>query len=402
MSGRRSVESVIDDRSQIHRARVAVTAIFIVNGFLFGSWAARIPAVKDRLGVGEGGLGIVLAGIAIGALVAMPVAGWCSARAGSRSTTRFGLAASCLVVPLPALFTSPAPAFAATLAFGVAMGFLDVSMNAHGVAVERRRGRPILSSFHAGFSGGTLLGALTGAAAAGAGLDVRVHLALASLAGALAGAVAVIHLLPASADVAKGDEPLLARPPRKLWALGAIGFCCLMAEGAAGDWSAVYVDGPLEASPATAALAFAGFAVAMTIGRLFGDRLTEALGAVRVLRLGGLLGAGGLGLALLVADPIVALLGFACLGLGLAAMVPTVFRGAGSVDGMAPGVGLAAVSTMGYTGFLVGPPLIGALAEATSLPLALGAVCLCCGVVVALAGSARPAPAATAPPLVPA
>ncbi|HEX8105614.1 MAG TPA: MFS transporter [Solirubrobacteraceae bacterium] len=381
-------------------ARAAVTTIFVLNGFLFGSWAARIPAVKERLGVGEGGLGLVLAGIAIGALVAMPVAGWCSARAGSRSTTRIGLAAACVVVPVPSLCTSPVPAFAATLAFGVAMGFLDVSMNAHGVAVERRRGRPILSSFHAGFSGGTLLGALTGAAAAGAGLDVRLHLLLASLLSAAVGLVAAAHLLPASADVAAGDEPLFVRPPRRLWALGAIGFCCLLAEGSAGDWSAVYVDESLGASAATAALAFSCFAVAMTLGRLVGDRLTERFGEVRLVRGGGLLGGGGLLAALLIGAPAAAFAGFLCLGLGLAAMVPTVFRGAGSVPGLPPGVGLAAVSTLGYTGFLVGPPLIGALAEATSLPLALGFVCLCCAVVVVLAGAARPAAPLPAPPLV--
>ena len=153
------------------RARIAVTTIFVLNGVLFGSWAARIPAIKERLGVGEAGLGLVLSGIAIGALFAMPLAGWWSARVGSRWTTRAGVAACCLVVPLPALCTSPVSAFALTLLSGTAMGFLDVSMNAHGVAVEKRGTRPILSSFHAGFSAGALLGALAGAAAAGAGLD---------------------------------------------------------------------------------------------------------------------------------------------------------------------------------------------------------------------------------------
>lgn len=374
------------------RARAAVTTIFVLNGLLFGSWAARIPAVKERLGVGEAGLGLVLAGIAIGALVAMPLAGWWSARVGSRTTTWVGLAASCLVVPLPALVASPYPAFALTLAFGMAMGVLDVSMNAHGVAVERRRGRPILSSFHAGFSGGALLGALSGAVAAGAGLDVRAHLALSSATCAVIGGFAVRHLLPGHVDAEHERPPLFVRPPRRLWALGAIGFSCLLAEGASADWSAVYVEDSLGAAPGVAALAFAAFSVTMTLGRLVGDRLAEAVGPERLLRAGAGLGGGGLLLALLAGTPATALVGFACLGAGLAAMVPVVFRGAGEVPGMAPGVALAAVSTLGYTGFLAGPPLIGGLAAATSLPVALGTICACCAVVVLLAGSARPAP----------
>jgi MFS family permease len=372
------------------RARVAVTTIFLLNGLLFGSWAARIPAVKERLGVGDAGLGLVLAGIAIGALVAMPLAGWWSARLGSRWTTRAGLAGACFVVPLPALFTSPAPAFAATLLFGVAMGVLDVSMNAHGVAVEKRGKQPILSSFHAGFSGGALLGALASAVVAGAGLDVRVHLGLASALCALVGLVAARAMLPSDADCEEVRPPLLVRPPRPLWALGAIGFACLLAEGAAGDWSAVYVEDALGGAPAVAALAFAAFSVTMTVGRLVGDRLTEALGPDRLLRGGGLLGAGGMALALLAGTLATALVGFACLGAGLAAMIPVVFRGAGSVDGMAPGLGLATVSTMGYTGFLTGPPLIGSVAAVTSLPIALSLICACCVIVVLLAGSATP------------
>jgi MFS family permease len=377
------------DVAALRRARAAVTTIFLLNGVLFGSWAARVPAVKERLGVGEAGLGVVLAGIAVGALASMPLAGWWSARLGSRATTRAGLALSCVVVPLPALVASPYPAFALTLAFGMAMGLLDVAMNAHGVAVERRRGRPILSSFHAGFSLGALLGALTGAAAAGAGLDVRVHLVLSSAACGLVGLIAVRHLLPSDAE----DErpPAFVRPPRRLWALGAIGFSCLMAEGASADWSAVYADESLGASPGVAALCFAAFSVTMTLGRLAGDRLTEALGPQRLLRAGAVVGGGGLAAALVAATPGAAIAGFACLGAGLAAMVPVVFRGAGQVPGLAPGVALAAVSTLGYTGFLAGPPLIGALAAATSLPVALGTLCACCGLVVLLAGSVRPA-----------
>jgi len=369
-----------------------VTAVFVLNGLLFGSWAARLPAIKERLGASDGELGLVLGAIAAGALLAMPLAGWWSARIGSRRTTEAGLAASCLVLPLPALCTSPLAAGVLALAFGMAMGTLDVSMNAHGVAVERRRGRPILSSLHAGFSGGALLGAATGAAAAGVGLDVRAHLAGICVLGAVAGAIASRGLLAAGTDAEPERPPAFVRPPRRLWALGAVAFACLLAEGAAADWSAVYVKDALGGAPAVAALAFAAFSVTMTAGRLLGDRLTARLGPDRLLRSGGLLGGLGLGLALLASSPAAALVGFACLGAGLSAMVPTVFRGAGDVAGMPAGVALAAVSTLGYTGFLAGPPAIGLLSELTSLPVALGVVCACCGLVVLLAGSARPVP----------
>jgi MFS family permease len=369
--------------------RAAVTVVFILNGLVFGSWAARIPAVKERLGVGEAGLGLVLAGIAIGALAAMPVAGWWSARVGSRWTTQAGLALLCVTLPLPALCSSAPPALALTLLMGAAMGTLDVSMNAHGVAVERRRGRAILSTLHAGFSFGALLGAASGAAAAAVSLDVRAHFALVALLCAAVGAVVCRGLLPARIDAEAERPPAFVRPPRRLWALGAIGFAGLLAEGAAGDWSAVYVKDSLGGTSAVAALAFGAFTLTMTLGRLAGDRLAERWGGDRLLRAGGLLGAAGLGIALLVATPGAALAGFLLLGAGLSAMVPTVFRAAGAVEGLPPGVALAAVSTLGYTGLLAGPPVIGVIAELTSLPLALGLVCLCCVGVATLAPQVR-------------
>lgn len=378
--------------AQPRAARIAVTAVFLLNGALFGSWAARVPAVQDRLGVGEGGLGLVLAGFSVGALLMMPLAGWWTARAGSRLTTRAGVVAYCLVLPLPALASSPVVAVIGTLLGGAAIGLLDVAMNAHGVEVERRYGRPILSSFHAAFSFGGLLGAGLGAVAAGVDLDVRWHLVTASLAAAALGAVVTRGLLPGHSDATQGG-PVFVRPPRTLWLLGLMAFCCLLAEGAAADWGAVYVDESLGAAAAVAALAFAAFSVTMTLGRLVGDRLTERLGPALLVRGSGMLGAGGVALALLAGTPAAALAGFACLGAGLAVVVPTVFRGAASTPGVAPGVGLAAVSTLGYTGFLVGPPLIGVLAELTSLPTALGFVSVCCAVVAALAPAARPAPA---------
>jgi fucose permease len=362
-------------------ARGAVTVIFLLNGLLLGSWAARIPAVKERLDLGEAELGLALGLVALGALVAMPVSGWLSARGGSRRTTRLAFIGCCLFM-LPA-----------ALLLGAGNGSLDVAMNAHGVAVERRHETPILSSFHAAFSCGALLGAGGSALAAGAGLDVRWHLLGVCAAALVVGLVACRFLLPADADHA-GEEagPLLAWPPRALWAVGAIGFCALVVEGAASDWSAVYVHESLEASAGVAALAFAAFSATMTLGRLVGDKLTSAWGAESLIRRGALLSAAGLGGALLIDDPIAATLGFALVGFGIAAMVPVVFRAASEVEGVAPGVGIAAASTMGYFGFLVAPPIIGGVAELTTLPVALALLAVLSLVMVALAPRVRTAP----------
>ncbi len=371
-------------------ARVAVTTIFLLNGLILGSWAARIPAIKERLDLGEAALGLALGLVAVGALVAMPVSGWLSARGGSRRTTRLAFVACCLALPLPALAPSYALLLPAALLIGAGNGSLDVAMNAHGVAVERRHESPILSSFHAAFSCGALIGAGIGAVAAGADVDVRWHFLGVAAVALVVGLIASRSFLPAAADHA-GEEagPLLAWPPRALWAVGAIGFCALVVEGATADWSAVYVRESLDASAGVAALAFAAFSATMTLGRLVGDKLTTAWGAEALIRRGGLLSAAGVAGALLIADPIAATLGFALVGFGIAAIVPVVFRAASEVDGVAPGVGIAAAATTGYFGFLVAPPIIGGVAEVTSLPLALGLLVLLSLVMAALASRVR-------------
>jgi MFS family permease len=223
------------------RARGAVAAVFFFNGLLFGSWAARIPAVSERLDLSHGELGVVLAFLPVGAIVAMPLAGALAARVGSRRATRLAFAAMCLTTAAVALAPSREALAVLVLVFGVGMGSLDVSMNLHGVTVERRYGRPILAGFHAAFSFGGLAGAGVGALAAGAGLDARAHLALAAAAAAAIGLAWSRRFLPGSADAAARSDPVFAWPPRRLWALGALAFACLLIEGASADWSGVYL-----------------------------------------------------------------------------------------------------------------------------------------------------------------
>ena len=364
--------------------------MFALNGVVYGSWASRIPAIQNRLDLSAGALGIALAGVAAGALVAMPLSGSWSARAGSRRVTRSFLVAVCVLLALAGLAPSLGLLIVATFAYGAANGALDVAMNTQGTSIEKHAGRLILSSLHAGFSAGGLLGALIGAAAAAADLDVRVHLALVGAIAMAIGLPMTRDLLPADADAAP-EGPSFARPSRALWALGILAFCCLLAEGAAADWSAVYVEDALDAPAGQAALAFAAFSATMTLGRLAGDRLAGAFGSVRLLRVCGLVAGAGIGGALLLAMPGAAIVGFGLLGAGLSVVVPIVFRSAASVPGAAAGPSLAAVSTLGYLGFLAGPPIVGGLAEVTSLPAALSVVVVCAAATAALAGATRDA-----------
>ena len=394
---RREQRAALDPRTRA--ARRAVTLVFALNGALIGSWAVRIPAIKANLDLSDGTLGLALASVAAGSLVAMPLTGWLSTTRGSRVTTRVTAVWFCIAVALPGLASSLPLLVVATFMLGASTGSLDVAMNAHGVEVERRYPWPILSSFHAAWSAGALAGAAIGGVVAGAGVDVGVHLAVGGLIGLAIALPISRSLLPASADIAtEEDGPLLVKPPRALWALGALAMCGLVAEGAAGDWSAVYMKESLGTNAGIAAIAFAAFSLTMTIGRLFGDRLTEMWGPVALVRRGGLLGAAGISCALIVAEPWAAVPGFMCLGFGLAGIVPAVFRAAGNQPGISPGIALGAVSTMGYVGFLGGPPIIGGLAELTSLPTSLWLLVALGAAIAILAAHVRPVDERTAEP----
>jgi MFS family permease len=382
------------------RARVAVTSLFFAHGVLFGTWVARIPAVKDKLELGEGELGAALLFLTLGAMLAMPVAGWIVSREGSRATARQTVVVFAALLPGLAFAPSLVLLAVALLLFGAAAGALDIAMNAHGVEVEHRYARPILSSFHAGWSFGGLVGAGIGALAAWAGVGPLPHFAAVAVVVAVGGWLASSALLPAGAD-RPDSPPRLARPPRQLLALAVLAFCGLFAEGAAADWSAVYLAGPLDAGTAVAALGFAAFSVAMVALRLLGDTLTTRWGPVALMRRGGVLAGTGLAAALLIGHPVAALLGFACMGAGLAAVVPVAYRAAGSLPGVPAGVGIASLTTVGYSAFVVGPPVIGFVAEAVGLPLALGIVVGLLAVLAALAPEAKPARAFGAPALEP-
>jgi MFS family permease len=364
-------------------ARVAVTGIFFLNGAVFSSWYMRLPDIQADLGISTGTLGIALLGAPAGLLVAQPLAGAVVARVGSRPIVA---AAPLLVAPvvLPALAVNAPTLLLATLIVGAANGVLDISMNVQGLAVERAGKRRIFNSLHAAFSFGALAGAGAAAGAIAAGLEPALHLAIVAAVGAAGSLACAGRLLPAEAD-ARADGPRFARPSRRLAAVGAIAFCALLAEGSVFDWSAIFMRSEAHAPDALAPAAFAAFSLTMGTGRLFADRTAERYGSVAVARAGALAAASGLAVAVVTQAPAAGIAGFAVMGLGLAAVFPLSLRAAGE-DSELAGPALAAVSTVGYTGFLLGPPAIGLLAELVGLAGALACVCGLLTLPIALAG----------------
>ena len=369
------------------RARVAVTVVFALNGVLFASIFSRLPAIQERAGIGDGALGLALLCAMLGLLLSQLGAGALVARVGSRSVVLIGaLGYAAALVPIS--LSRSLAALAASMAFGgLSSGVLDVSMNVHGLTVERGLRRPILSSLHAAFSFGALGGAAVGGVVAGAGIGVVAHLCTVAALGACVAVAAHRFLLPRSADAAP-EGPMLARPTRALAAIGVFAFCVLLSEGAVNDWAAVYLEDDLDAGEGLAAGGLAAFSLTMGVGRLVGDRLTEAFGPVRLARGGAGLAATAMAIALAGAEPPVAIAGFGAMGVGLAALFPLALRAAARRSETA-GPAVAAVSAMGYCGFLAGPPAVGGLAEVLGLRAGLALVAILCASAAALAGVVR-------------
>jgi predicted MFS family arabinose efflux permease len=368
--------------------RWATFGAFFLNGAMIGTWVGQIPFVQDRLDVSKATIGLSLLCMATGALIAMPLTGQILDRRSSAVVTRV---AALLYLPLLSLvLNAPSPVLLglALVVFGAANGSMDVAMNAHGVAVERQFGKPIMSSLHAGWSFGGLAGSGGVALAIGLGIDPRIEGAVASGVLWLMALVITARLGSASAHSEHGSSGF-ALPSRGVVLIGALCFLVMVTEGAMGDWSGIYLKHDLGASGAAAATGFAGFSLGMALARITGDELNRRWGAGRLLSGGMALVTVALAGVLLIGDPVVAVIGFALIGVGIANAVPLLFSAAGRVPPSGPS--LAAVFTVGYTGFIVGPPLIGVLADAISLPAALALLCLSGAAVTLLGGRAAEA-----------
>jgi MFS family permease len=368
----------------LRRARWAVAAVFLVHGAVTGNFATRVPWIQEHTGITPGQLGLALAFPAIGASLAMPLAGRISHRFGARTALRGLLALWTLALILPALSPSLYVLCPALLLYGASAGMSDVAMNALGVETENRLEKPIMSGLHGMWSVGALLGSAAGTVAAHAGTDARLHLGGAAVILTVLGALACQGVLDLRSAPEEHPPPRFTLPPKSALVIGAVGFCAVFAEGASLDWSAVYLRDVLDTDAGLAAASTTAFACTMAAARLAGDKVVARFGAVRTVRAGGVLATAG-GVLIVVArqgqHPAMAMGGFALVGLGIAVVVPLAFAAAGR-SGPAPSQAIAGVATITYASGLIAPSAIGGIAQATSLTVSFALVTvLACGLI---------------------
>ncbi|HTW21551.1 MAG TPA: MFS transporter [Mycobacteriales bacterium] len=357
--------------------------MFFMLGAISASWAARIPAIRAPLHLSDQALGLALLGPAAGAVMAMPAAGALLLRRAPRTVVLGALLPLGAVLPFVTVVRDAPQLFAVLFGWGCCLGLIDVAMNTEAVGVQDRLGQRVMSGFHGWFSLGGLAGAAVGAGSAWADVSVRAQLIWVSVVVMATGLTAVARFAPTAGrnlpDSLGGRTRV--RWSRALIALAVIAFASFLAEGAANDWSAVYLRSSLDTSPGLAGAGYTCFALTMAAGRLYGDRLADRWGPRLLVRVSSSIGAAGWGAALVVRSPAAALAGLMLLGFGLSSAVPNTFSQASRLGDVGPA--LAVVTFCGYGGMLAGPAAIGALAGAVGLPTAL-AINACLAAVVAV------------------
>ncbi|GAB2694145.1 MFS transporter [Kitasatospora kifunensis] len=381
----------------LRRARVSIALVFAVHGAVTGSFATRIPALQDRLQLSPGELGLALVMPAVGASLAMPLAGRVTHRLGARAAIRLLLALWCSALALPGLAPGLPWLCLALLVYGAASGMADVAMNAEGVEVERRLGKSIMSGLHGMWSLGGLVASAFGALAARQHLGACVHLAIAAAVLLTLGQLVGAGLLDVRPEPQAEAPPRFALPPRSALLIGLVGFCAVFAEGAGSDWAGVYLRDLTGAAAGTAAMAYTAFAFTMTAARLAGDAVVRRLGPVRTVRLGGAVAAAGGVLVVVAGSPAVAIPGFALLGIGIAVVIPLAFAAAGHA-GPNPSQAIAGVATVTYTSGLIAPAIVGTIAQGSSLRVSFTVVTVLVAALIGTAGTLRSAGASASVP----
>lgn len=359
--------------------RVAVSTVFAALGFVSAGWIARIPAVTAKLDLDTAQLGLILLFIAIGSLTAFQFIGRLIERMGSARTTLAFSVAFTLSILLMAFAPTAWILAAALFVYGFAFGAGDVAMNAQGVTVERKLRKPIMGSLHGYFSLGALAGAGASVLLASLGIGLEWNLTVVSLMAVVSVAWAGTGYIadePTPDQEPKEKGSRFSLPPKALWPLGIIAFSAAVGEGSMADWGALYIHDQLGGSEGLAAIAFATFSTTMLIGRFASDRLVQRFGPARVVTVGSIIAGVGLLGGLIPGTTTAAIIGYAVMGIGLAPGFPIIYSAAGSVPGIPSGRGVAAVATIGYTGFLAGPPILGLLARFSSIRLVFVIVAL--------------------------
>jgi predicted MFS family arabinose efflux permease len=378
----------------LRRAALATALVFAMNGFLLASWVARLPATRDRLGASAAELGLALLAPGVGSLLSMPFSGrWCR-RFGSRRVVAATTAAASAGLVVLAVVPTLVALGLALFAWGACYGSWDVAMNVHGSAVEQRAGRDWMPRYHACWSVGGIAGAACGALAAATGTPLALHLAAVAVACVLAVGLALRHFVEDRAEVASVAAHPDPKPGRRrvltgrLLLVGLVTICATTLEGAAADWLALFLTDERGAAESLAAAGYAVFAVAMAAGRFSGTAVSERLGRHGAVRVGGLVSFAGVLLTVLGPGLASAYLGAALWALGVCLVFPAAVSAGGETPGR-PADAIAAVTTIGYGGFLIGPPLIGLLADQVGLGRALLVLLVLAGGIAALAPAVR-------------
>jgi len=373
--------------NKVIASRISVSFYFFFCGLIFSTWAARIPSIKDHFELNEAALGGLLFMLPMGSLVALPIAGWSVHRFGSKWVTLIAAMAYGLNLILISRASEIWQLSVLLFCFGFAGDILNISMNTQGLSVQRILNKPILSGLHAQWSIGALAGAVIGGWSMKNNQSTSVHFMLVSVA-AMAVALWMSFYMVKDYLHADAGQKLFTRPGKALLLLGMICFCTAMAEGAMADWSSLYYRQVLQDQNRVSTTGYTAFTFAMAIGRLMGDRLIQIFRYRNTLIFNGVLISSGITIALLWQVPVAVIVGYALVGLGVSSVIPIVYMIAGKSRTMAPAAALATVSTIGFTGFLIGPPVIGFIAHETSLRFALILVVVLGFIIVLLAGKA--------------
>jgi MFS family permease len=355
--------------------RIAVSCFFFLAGLCFSSWTSRIPSIQQRLDLNNAALGGVLLALPCGLMVSLPLAGWLVARFGSRPIAIGAALLYSAILPLLGFAGEVWQLVAGLFCFGMAGNLLNIAVNTQAIGTESLYGRTIMASYHglwslAGFTGASIGNLFLGLS----WLPWQHFLVITALAWGLI--VMMAPRLVRTDPMSGGGQPIFAKPDRPLINLGIIAFCSMICEGTMFDWSNVYFQRVILPPKALAGIGLAAFMSTMASGRFIGDWVATRLGIRRILQVSGFLTAAGLLVAVIFPFLLPALLGFLLIGAGVSSVVPLVYSAAGRSKTLSPGVALAAVSTLGYLGFLFGPPFIGFIAQRFSLRLSMGLIAI--------------------------
>lgn len=359
----------------IRSYRIATSVFFFIAGLTFSTWASRIPDIQNKMNLSDGGLGAVLFALPVGLMVSLPLSGWLVSYFGSRKMVIAGaLLYSLLLIPLP-LANSVVTLTGALFLFGMASNLVNIAMNTQAIGVEKLYGRSVMASFHGLWSLAVFAGALTGTFFVSKGFSPLIHFCSISASSCLLVLLAFKFTLPKDEHSGKRQK-LFVKPDKAILLLGLIAFCCMLCEGAMADWSGVYFKKIVGAPKSLTTLGYVAFSSTMALGRFAGDWLVIRAGVKKMLQASGVIITTGLLIAVFFPYLISATAGFFLVGFGVSSVVPVVYGISGRSTTMPASTALAAVSTIGFLGFLVGPPLIGLIAQAISLRWSFALVAL--------------------------